>query len=263
MRLSTFVTTTIFLALAAAASAQTTTPLHVLASNGMKAVLDELQPRLERELGRPLAIQFNTSTAIRQRIEADDAFDVTLLTTEVLSELSKSGKITSSSVVDLGRSGIGFGVKSGAAKPDVRTPEAVKKTLLNAKSLTWVSAGASRVHIDRMLEALGIASDLKSKVVLTRAVDESIALVAEGRNEMVLSLTSEVLPSKGIQYIGPLPDEFQNYVSFAAGVSPKSASPAASALLIKLLSGPAGSPVYQAKGMEPPPNARVRPRPVK
>src|SRR5438093_7423052 len=196
MRL-TLISTTILLVLTQAFTAQTT-QLRVLASNGMKAVIEEIRPRLEREAGRPLAIEFNTSVAIRQRIERGDAFDVAILTTEVIDELAKAGKIASGSIANLGRSGIGFGVRAGAAKPDVRTPEAVKRTLLNAKSLTWVTAGASRVHIDRMNEALGIASDTKSKTVLTQTVDESLAIVAEGKTEMIVTLTSEILPEKGV-----------------------------------------------------------------
>lgn len=241
----------VFLALHQATSAQST-QLKVLASNGMKAVIEELRPRLEKEVGRPLAIEFNTSVATRQRIEAGEAFDVTVLTTEVVNDLAKAGKVANGSIVDLGRSGIGFGIRPGAPKPDVRTPEAVKQTLLNAKSMTWVSAGASRAHIDRMLEGLGITSDVKSKIVLTQAVDESLANVASGKTEMILTLTSEILPAKGVQYVGPFPEKFQNYVSFSAGVGAKSTAQAASALFIKQLTGPSVVKVYQAKGMELP-----------
>ena len=104
-----------------------------------------------------------------------------MLTSEVISDLAKGGKITPTSVVELGRAGIGFGVRAGGPKPDVRNPDAVKQTLLNAKSLTWVSAGASRAHIDQMTEALGIASAIKSKTVLTNGVDKYNDLVAAGR----------------------------------------------------------------------------------
>jgi molybdate transport system substrate-binding protein len=235
-----------------------TTQLRVLASNGMKAVVDELRPRLEKETGRALAIEFNTSTALRQRIESGETFDVAILTTEIVSDLAKAGKIASGSVIDLGRSGIGFGVRSGASKPDIGTPEAVKRTLLGAKSLTWVNGGASKPHIDRMIEALGIVSEVKAKTALTQSVDESIARVVDGKTEMIVTLTSEIMPAKGVQYIGPLPEKFQNYVAFAAGVGPKSSAPAASALLIKLLSEPAAARVYQAKGMELPGGGRGR-----
>ena len=148
-----------------------------------------------------------------------------------------------------GRAGIGFGVRAGAPKPDVRTPHAVKQTRPNAKSLTWVSAGASRAHIDQMTEALGIASAIKSKTVLTNGVDESNDLVAAGKNEMIVTLISEILPAKGVQYVGPLPDKFQSYVTFAAGVSPKAKLPAAGALFIKQLIGVRAAEVYVSKGM--------------
>src|SRR5262245_22570799 len=127
MRLRLLIMISIFLLTIRAGMTQTT-PLRVLASS-MKAVVQELQPRLEREVGRSLNIEFNTSVATRQRIESGEAFDVVILTKEIVNELSKSGKIASGSVVDLGRSGIGFGVRSMAAKPDVRSPEAVKQTL--------------------------------------------------------------------------------------------------------------------------------------
>jgi len=256
MRLWTLAT--MFLLLTAEASTAQTPQLRVLASNGMKAVMDDLRPRLEKELGRPLAIDFNTSVAVRQRIEAGEVFDVAVLTTEVINDLAKAGKITASSVADLGRSGIGFGVRSGAAKPDVKTPEAVKQTLLNAKSLTWVSIGASRAHIDRMVEALGIVKEVQAKTLLTQGVDESNDSVAGGKTEMIITLTSEILPAKGIQYVGPLPEKFQNYVAFSAGVGPKSSLPAASALLVKLLHDPSTAKVYQSKGMELP-VAKARP----
>jgi molybdate transport system substrate-binding protein len=226
----------------------------------MKAVVQELQPQLEREVGRPLNIEFNTSAATRQRIESGEAFDVAILTTEIVNELAKGGKIVSSTVVDLGRSGIGFGVRSGAAKPDVRTAEAVQQTLLNAKSLTWVGVGASRVHIDRMLEGLGITSQVESKIVLTQSVDESLAAVAAGKTEMIITLTSEILPAKGVQYVGPLPAKFQNYVAFSGGVSPKSSAVPAATSMVKSLATTSVAKTYESKGMELPITTDVPPR---
>jgi molybdate transport system substrate-binding protein len=259
MRCRTFITVMI-LSLAAANGSAQTAPLKVLASNGMKAGIELLRPRLESQVGRRLAIQFDTSAATRQRIESGEAFDVAILTTEVMNELMKSGRVVSGSVVDLGRSGIGFGARAGAgAKPDVRTPEAVKQTLLNAKSLTWVTAGASRVHIERMLEGLGIAADVKPKTVLTQSVDESLAVVTAGKTEMIITLMSEIVPAKGIQFVGPLPPKFQNYVSFSGGAGEKSSAPAASAFLIRLLAEPASARAYESNGMELPIVTDTRP----
>lgn len=251
MRIKMLIVVSTLLIFASTLAAQTT-PLRVLCSNGMKAVVEQLKPRIEGELGRPLTIQFGTSALIRQRIEAGDAFDVVVLTSEVIGELAKAGRVTPASVLDLGRSGIGFGVRAGAAKPDVRTPEAVKQTLMNAKSLTWVSVGASRVHIEKMLEGLGIAKDVQSKIRLTQGVDESVASVADGKTEMILTLTSEILPSKSLQYVGPFPQKFQNYVSFSGAISPKSSASAAGAAVLKQLRSPGVVRVYESMGMELP-----------
>lgn len=225
-------------------------PLRVLSSNGIKGVVEELKAGAEREIGRPLAIEFNTSAAIRQRIQSGESFDVALLTSDVMDELVKSGKIAAATRVDLGRSGIGVGIRAGGPKPDIRTPEALRKTLLSAKSMTWVEAGASRVYIDKMLQDLGIASDVKSKTILTKVVSESITRVAEGKTELLLTLVSEITPAKDLQFVGPFPQDLQGYVTVTGAVSSNSKNAEAGIALIKLLKAPAAAPVYKSKGME-------------
>src|ERR1041384_2069581 len=110
--------------------------LRVMASNGVKGVIDELRAQCEKAIGRPLAIDFNTSASVKQRIQSGEAFDVAILTTEVIDDLIKSGKLAAAGRADIARSGIGFGVRAGAKRPDLSTPEAVKKAMLNAKSIT-------------------------------------------------------------------------------------------------------------------------------
>jgi molybdate transport system substrate-binding protein len=249
MRFRTLMTGVALLAAAKLAVAQTA-PIRVLASNGPRAVLEDLKPQIERDSGRVLAIEFSTTAALRQKIEAGEAFDVTVLTTEAVDALAKAGKVAAESVTALGRSGVGVGVRAGAAKPDVATPDSLKRALLAAKSLTWVGVGASRPHIERMLDTLGIAAEVGAKVVLAQGVDESIESVAQGKVEMVLTLTSEILPASGVQYAGPLPAELQGYVSFAAGVGAASAARADAAKVVAALRAPAAARVYEAKGLE-------------
>jgi len=225
------------------------TPLRVFCSNGMKAVLEDL--RAQREIARMLGtIEYNTSAALRQRIQSGEAFDVAILSSDVLDELIKSGKIAASSRTELGRSGIGVGVRSGAPKPDIKTPEALKKSLLNAKSMTWVEAGASRPHIDKMLQALGIANEVKSKIVLTQGVDQSLARVVGGQTELVLTLMSEIVPAKGIELAGPLPAKVQGYVGLEGGIGMNSRNADAGKSLLRILSSPSVAPIYHARGME-------------
>jgi molybdate transport system substrate-binding protein len=163
--------------------------------------------------------------------------------------------------MDLGRSGIGVGVRSGAPKPDIKTPEGLKKALLNAKSMTWVEVGASRVHIDKMLDDLGIAKDIKPKVVLTQGVDQSVASVTAGKTELLITLMSEIVPAKGIELVGPFPAKVQGYVSLAGGVGVNSKNVEAGRSLLKILAAPSTAQIYQAKGMELITVGDVRPRP--
>src|SRR5262245_39578936 len=227
-----------------------TNGLRVMGSNGVKGVIDELRAQCEKAIGRPLAIDFNTSASVKQRIQSDESFDLAILTSEVIDELTKSGKIAAAGRTELARSGIGFGIRAGAKKPDISTPEAVKRTLLAAKSITYVPDGASRVHIEKMLNDLGIANDVKAKTVFAKGADEATQSAADGKVELVLTLISEIVPTRGLELIGPFPAKYQNYVSFAAGISPSAKNPEAAKALIQFLTSPAATPTFKSKGMD-------------
>lgn len=240
-----------FILLFAQALAAQNAAVGVLASNGVKGVMEEIVPQCERTVGHPLAMQFNTAAFLKERIEAGDAFDVALLTSEAIAGLSKEGKIAEGTRADISRVGIGIGIRKGAARPDISTPEAVKRVLLNAKSITYTPNGASAIWIGKMFEGLGIAEQLKAKIVPLQGADLTTASVAEGRTELVITLISEILTAPGIELLGPLPAQFQHYIGFAAGVSASAKNAAAASKVIQCFIGPAAAPAFKAKGMEP------------
>lgn len=229
-----------------------TPEIRVLASNGVKAVMEALLPQCERAVGRPVAIRFNSSTALKQSIDAGEAFDVAIVTTDMMDVLIKEGIIRAGTSAGVARSGIGVGIRAGAQNPDIRTPEAIKQTLLKARAITYAEDGASRTHILRMLDRLGIAEEVKSRTILEQGSIRSASRVAQGDADLVITLISEILPIAGVELLGPLPAEFQNYVSLAAGVGAKSKNAEAARSLITFLSGPATASTLEAKGMEKP-----------
>lgn len=251
MQRRTFATGAILLLAALSAAAQTA-PIHVLASNGMKAVIDEMKPQAERATGRPLMIEYGTSSSVQTRIESGEAFDVAILTSEVIDDLAKAGKIAAGTRTEIARCGIGIGVRAGAAKPDIKTSAALKKTLLAAKSITYAQDGASRTYILQMQDTLGIADKMKAKTILEQGSVRANARVADGSAEMVLTLVSEILPAPGVQLVGPLPAEVQHYVNFAEGIGPNSKNADAAKALVKFFASPAVGPTLKAKGMERP-----------
>jgi molybdate transport system substrate-binding protein len=249
MRIRTIVTAAAVALIMQVASAQHG-GLRVLSSNGVKAVVEDLQAQLERELGRPLAIEFGTTASLRQRIESGETFDVTILTTEAVDALAKSGKVAAASVRPLGRAGVGVGVRAGTTKPAIRTADEIKRSLLAAKSVTWVGVGASRPTIERMLETLGITSEVQAKLKLAPGSEAANEEVAAGHVDIVLTLASEILPAPGVDYVGPLPAELQGYVSFAAATAGSSSASADGARFIESLRARSAAKTYEANGME-------------
>ena len=130
-------------------------------------------------------------------------------------------------------------------------PRTIKRTLASAKSITFAQDGASRPYIEKMLDQLGIADSVKPKTMLRQGSDASMALVAAGQAEMVITLVSEIMQAQGIELVGPLPDEFQNYVRFSAAANTHTKNADAANALIKFLTNPEVAPTFKAKGIQP------------
>jgi len=228
-----------------------TAELRVMTSDGMKTVIEELTPQIERATGRKLSADFDSSKHLRDKILAGKPFDAAIITSDVLDDLIKQGKITADSRREISRTGIGVGVRVGATKPDISTPEALKRTLLNAKSLAFNPTGASSVHTLDMLARLGIADAMKPKLMLDAEPGRPQKNVAEGKTELVISLIPEIKYFPGVDLVGPLPSDFQSYVYFAVGTATNAHDAGAAQALIQFLTGPVLPPVLKAKGMEP------------
>ena len=235
------------------ATAQNTSnnALRVLVSNGMKGTMEELQPQCEKAVGRPLAIQFGSTASLKKRIEMGEAFDVTIITTEAIGDLINQGKLTAASRTDVGRSELGIGIRAGAPKPDIRTPEALKKTLRDAKSITYPQDGASRGAIEKMFDGMGIAAEVKPKIILAPGSGPATESVAAGQAAMVITLFSEIVPTHGVEILGALPAPYQMSIRFAAATSATSTNAEAGKALIAFVSGSKAAPVLKAKGIEP------------
>jgi len=236
---------------AAAQNTSQSNALRVLVSNGMKGTMEELQPQCEKAVGRSLAIQFGSTASLKKRIEMGEAFDVTIITTEAIGDLIKQGKLTGASRMDVGRSELGIGIRAGAPRPDIRTPEALKKTLQEAKSITYPQDGASRGSIEKMFERMGIAADVKPKIILAPGSGPATESVAAGQAAMVITLFSEIVPIHGVEILGPLPGDYQSDIRFGAATNAASKNAEAAKALIAFLTGPKAAPVLKAKGIEP------------
>jgi molybdate transport system substrate-binding protein len=225
--------------------------LKVLCSNGLREVMLELAPEFERTSGHRLNLTFGLAAAFKQKIVAGEAFDVAVLVPALLDDVVKQGKVTGDSRAIIARAGNGLAIRAGAPHPDIKTPEAFKATLLNAKSIAYAKAGQSGVYFIGLLDRLGIADAVKAKSLAQATGVEVGAAVARGDAELGVLPVSEILPVKGVELLGPFPTDLQGYVVMEAGVAAAATDKAAAAALVKFLKSPEHSAVIKQKGMEP------------
>lgn len=227
-----------------------TSEVHVLASNGIKAVVEDLRGQGERSVGHPITVEYRPTAALKQDIDAGKTFDVVIVTVESIAQLSKEGKTVGGDGAPISRVGVGIGIRKGAPRPDISTPEALKRAMLGAKAIAYGPIGASFPYITHMLETLGIADTMKSKTLFFNTSDETNEAVAEGKADFGMTLVSEILPAKGVELLGPFPEEFQGYVRFSAAVGANAKNADAANALIKFLAGPDALSSIKARGMQ-------------
>ncbi len=234
-----------------AACAAQADEIKVIASNGVKAALEELAPRFDAGTGNRLHLVFGVAAPLKRQIEAGEAFDLAILTSAGIADLAKQGKIDGASITPIARSGIGIGVKAGAHKPDIRTAEALKHALLEAKSVSWAKEGASGVAFAGIVDKMGIGPQVNAKAKLASNGAGVGELLVNGDAQLGALLVNELMAIRGVEVVGPLPPEVQSYTAFHAGVGSASKSAAAAKALAQFLTAPASAAVFKAKGQEP------------
>lgn len=223
--------------------------LRVFSSEALKSVLNALGPKFQKSTDNTLAFTLGASGAVKSKIDRGAAFDVVIVTPPLLKALAASGKVDANTQAVIARSALGASVLKGAPKPDVSTPDALKRALLNAKSIGFNGKGASRTAIEAILAKLGIADALKPKIkLLTINAPEA---VAKHEVELALSPISLIFAAPGAQLAGALPAEDQWYLTLSGAVSAASKAPVQSKALIQFLTGPSAVPVLKSNGLEP------------
>jgi molybdate transport system substrate-binding protein len=238
------------LALLLTVSTAQSVELKVLSGNGQKAAVRELCTQFERATGNKINLHFEVNVDLEKKIEAGESFDVAVLNPPVIDALIKDGKIAAGSSKDIGRSGLGVAVRSGSPKPDIGSVEAFKRTLLAAKSVAFPGKGASGIYFVSLLDRMGIAAEMKSKLRPMQAED-TVEVVARGDADMVVVVATRLVDVTGVDMVGPIPEELQTKIGFAAGLGASAKQPDAAKALIRFLSGPEAAATLKAKGVEP------------
>jgi molybdate transport system substrate-binding protein len=223
--------------------------LKVLAGGSMTGPLNELGPQFERASGHKLVIHFD-STPNLIKLATSTPFDLGVVPVDVFKNAEAMARFAPGPTLDIARVGYGVAVRAGTPKPDVSTPDALKKTLLDAQSVAFLPASAAGAYVSSVFERLGIGEAMKAKTKPQTATGDIAKAVAKGDAELGVFLIN-VLMAPGVEIAGPFPAELQNDLVFTSAVAADTKEAEAAKAFITYLKTPAAVAVIKAKGMEP------------
>jgi len=220
--------------------------LGVFASRAVWTVLTVIGPEFEKNSGHKLNTTTGLSAVFVRRINSGESFDVIAAPPGSLAGLIGGGKILPDSRIGIARARYGVVVRAGATKPDIGSVESFKRTLLNAKSITYLPVPG----VPQLIEKLGLKDAIASKVTIPDD-DISAELVAKGEVELGIVAATQAFTTHGVELAGLLPAEIQIFTEFAGAISAASANPDAARSLLVFLTGPRAKETIRAQGMEP------------
>jgi molybdate transport system substrate-binding protein len=227
--------------------------VDALITTAMKAATDELVPAFERASGHTVGISYGPSGGIARRFVGGEPADMIMIDSGALEDLIRQGRVRPGRT-DVARTTIGIAVRKGAPRPDVSSPEALKRTLLAAKSIAHTApagGGITAAHIMRLFETLGVAAEVAPKIRLAAGGPNGrvSALVSSGEAEIGLQQVSELMSNPDVEVIGMLPPELQQVTTYAAGVTTGARQPELAQQLIRYLAAPDAVAIYRSRGL--------------
>jgi molybdate transport system substrate-binding protein len=223
--------------------------IKVLSTQATEDAYRELVPLFEQASGHKVTTIFTGTLDVQKRIAAGEAYDLIIMAGPAIDDFIKSGKVVPGSRTDLARSGVGVAVRAGAPKPDISSTEALKKTLLSAKSIGY-STGPSGVYLAKLFQRLGVADAVKPKLKQTPTGVFVGGLVASGEAEIGFQQVSELSHFPGVDFVGPLPTEVQEITVFSSGLQVGAKQAEAANAWVKFLAAPAAAPAFTKRGLQ-------------
>jgi molybdate transport system substrate-binding protein len=224
--------------------------IKVLSTQATEEAYRELVPQFEKASGHKVTTVFTGTLDANKRLAAGEVYDLLIMSAPSIEEHIKGGKVVPGSRVDLAKSGVGVGVKAGAPKPDISTSEAVKKTLLAAKSIGY-STGPSGNYVIGLFQRMGIADEVKGKLKQTPTGVFVGSIIASGEVEIGFQQVSELSHFAGVDYVGPLPGDIQQYTMFSSGIVAGTKEAEAAKALVKFITSTGAAAAFKKRGMEP------------
>jgi molybdate transport system substrate-binding protein len=224
--------------------------LKVIAGGSMTGPLKQIAPQFERETGYKLTIHFDSTPNLIKQATSGEPLDVAVVPVDVYKDAAARARFAAGPTIDIARVGYGVIVRAAAAKPDISTPDALKKALLDALSIAYVPSSAAGAYVSKVFDRLGIAEAVKAKTKPQQLPDQIAPAVASGDADLGVFLINTLI-APGVDLVGPLPAQLQQELVFSAAVAADSKQPEAARAFIDYLTSPAATAIIKAKGMTP------------
>lgn len=224
--------------------------ITVLGSPAVRGAITELAQRFEAETGYRVVANYDVFAVLKRRIDAGEAFDMVILSPELIDELVASGTVAHDTRLDLGRHGVGLGAREGLTLPDIQNVEAFRRSVLAAESIAYFKEGTAGAHFRSVISRLGIANELQGTLRAYDAAGIEAALRARSVQYVAAGVaTLRALP--GVGAVAALPDDVQSYTTYTAAVARSALSLVAARAFLRHLSSSSARGVLAAHGLEP------------
>lgn len=221
--------------------------LEVMSSIATREAYLELVPRFEREARVEVKTSWVGGAEIGKRLRAGATSDLVIMAAAAIDDLVKEGLLAAGSRVNLASSVIGVAIAPGTARPDLSSEESLRKAVMQARRIAY-SSGPSGVYLAGVFQRWGIAQD---KLTQTAPGHPAGEVAARGDAELAFQQVSELLPVKGIEFVGPLPGEMQLVTVFSAGTRVGAANAPAGRALTRFITSPDSAATLRRHGLEP------------
>jgi molybdate transport system substrate-binding protein len=226
--------------------------INIMSGGAPKEALAILIPQFEKLTGHHIKMNYAVISALQQKLAAGETPDMVLLPTSAIADLAKAGTLKSEGSAPFGTIEVVAVVRNGAPRPDISTTDAFRSALLTAGSIVYSPPTTpSGAHMARLAERLGIADAIKEKVTYRAALDGGVQIVADGKAEIGIYQSSEVVHVKGVTGLGPLPDALQLKLVYGGAVTAANANPEPALAFIKFLTEAQNKKVWKGAGFEP------------
>lgn len=224
--------------------------LKVIAPNAVKDAVAAIGARHAKDKNTEVTFTWAGSEAIAKRVGEGEAYDVVLTTSSGIDQLAGGGKLDAKSKADFSRSAVAAAVRSGLPRPDISTVDGLKKSLLDAKSIA-ISSGASGRYLEGLFKKLGVAEQVQAKIKQPPSGAQIGDMLAKGDADLGFQQVTELIHAKGVDYLGTLPAEVQNYTVWSAAVHVAAKDTEAASSFVAALAAPGSALELSKTGLEP------------